>query len=250
MSSTTNKVSLRLDELTWQEFQEIVPKKIKTVILPVGTVEAHGVTPLGTDNIIPVAIAERIAGDLKALVAPLVPYGITRTLLAYPGSLTVTSTSFENYIGEVLDSLAEKGFKNIVVMNGHGGQIDELRRAAQKVHQTRRVKIAVIHWWLLCAEVTKEVFSQSGGHAGVDETACVMALHPNSVKKIRYNKKLAHTMQEGVYTVPAPGTILLYKAGEGYPEFEEKKAKLYLEKVCAKVKSTIRDIFNKWEQVV
>ena len=145
MSSTTSKTSHRLEELTWQEFKELVPKRIDTVILPVGTVEAHGVSPLGTDNLIPVTIAERIAGDLKAMVAPLIPYGITRTLLAYPGSLTVTSATFENYLTEVLDSLAEKGFKKIAIMNGHGGQIDELRRAAQKIHQARKVRVVVIH---------------------------------------------------------------------------------------------------------
>jgi len=249
MSSTISKPAYRLEELTWQEFKELVPKKIDTVILPVGTVEAHGVSPLGTDNIIPVTIAERIATDLKAMVAPLVPYGITRTLLAYPGSLTVTSATFENYLTEVLDSLAEKGFKKIVIMNGHGGQIDESRRAAQKIHQARKVKMVVIHWWLLCSEVTKEVFGQAGGHAGIDETACVLAVNPTLVKKQKYNKKLAYTMQEGVQAIPAPGTILLYKEGEGYPEFDEKKAKLYIGKVCQKVKTVLQDIFKKWEQV-
>src|SRR4030067_2409060 len=147
MSPTTSKLPIRLDELTWQEFKELVPKRIDTVILPVGTVEAHGVTPLGTDNIIPLTISERIAPDLKALVAPLLPYGITRTLLAYPGSLTVSSSAFENFTGEIMDSLAEKGFKKIVVMNGHGGQIDELRRAAQKKNQARQVKLVVFSWW-------------------------------------------------------------------------------------------------------
>ncbi len=247
MSPTTSKLPIRLEELTWQEFKELVPRRIDTVILPVGTVEAHGVTPLGTDNIIPLTISEKIAPDLKALVAPLLPYGITRTLLAYPGSLTVSSSAFENFTGEIIDSLAEKGFKKIIVMNGHGGQIDELRRAAQKVHQARQVKMAVIHWWLLCSEVTKEVFGQAGGHAGIDETACVLAVEPGLVKKQKYNKKLAHTMQAGVHAVPAPGTILLYKEGEGYPDFDQEKARLYLDKVCLKVKSTVQDIFKKWE---
>jgi creatinine amidohydrolase len=249
MPSTTSKTTYRLEDLTWQEFRGLVPRKIDTVMLPVGTVEAHGVTPLGTDNLIPVTISERISGDLKAMVAPLVPYGITRTLLAYPGSLTVTSSTFENYLTEVLDSLAEKGFRKIVIMNGHGGQIDELRRAAQKIHQVRKIKIVVVHWWLLCSEVTKEVFGQIGGHAGIDETACVLAANPSLVRKQEYNKKLAYTMQEGIQAVPAPGTILLYKEGEGYPEFDEKKANLYLDRVCEKVKTVLQDIFKKWEQV-
>src|SRR3990172_12167228 len=148
MSSATNKSAVKLDELTWLEFKKLVPKKFDAVILPVGTIEAHGVAPLNTDNLIPVRISEMIAPDLKAMLAPLIPYGITRTLLAYPGSLTVSSVTFENYVSEVLDSLAEKGFKRIVIMNGHGGQMDELRHASTRVHQARKIKVAVIHWWL------------------------------------------------------------------------------------------------------
>lgn len=249
MSSTTSKILYHLDQLTWLEFREWVPKIIDTVILPVGTVEAHGVTPLGTDNMIPLRISEMIAPDLKAMIAPLVPYGITRTLLAYPGSLTVSSPVFENYLFEVGESLAEKGFRKIVIMNGHGGQMDELRRVAQRVHQLRKVKMAVIHWWILCSDVTKEVFGQVGGHAGIDETACVLAIDKNLIKKSRYEKKLAYTVKDGVLCVPAPGTILLYQEGEGYPDFDEKKARVYLDKAAEKVKSVLREIFDKWEQL-
>ena len=227
----------------------MVPKKIDTVIFPVGTVEAHGVTPLGTDNMIPQRISDMIAPDLKAMVAPILPYGITKTLLAYPGSLTVTSPTFESFITETLNSLAEKGFKKIVIMNGHGGQIDELRRAAQNVHQSRKVKIVVIHWWLLCSDVSKEVLGQAGGHAGIDETACILAIDKNLVKKQKYKRSLAYTMKDGVNAVPAPGTILLYKEGEGYPEFDENKAQLYLTRAAEKVKLVVKEIFQKWEQI-
>ena len=247
MSSTTSRMRYFLDRLTWLDFKRLVPRVIDTVILPVGTIEAHGVTPLGTDNLIPVRISEMIAGEIKAMLAPLVPYGITRTLLAYPGSLTVSSAAFENYIAEVLASLAEKGFRKIAVINGHGGQMDELRRAAQKVHQEHKVKIVVIHWWILCSEVTKEVFGQSGGHAGVDETACILAIDKSLVSKQKYNRNLAYTMKEGVYSVPAPGTILLYQEGEGYPDFDEKKAQIYLDRVSQKVKGVLKEVFQKWE---
>ena len=249
MSSATNKSAVKLDELTWLEFKKLVPKKFDAVILPVGTIEAHGVAPLNTDNLIPVRISEMIAPDLKAMLAPLIPYGITRTLLAYPGSLTVSSVTFENYVSEVLDSLAEKGFKRIVIMNGHGGQMDELRHASTRVHQARKIKVAVIHWWLLCSEITKEVFGQAGGHAGIDETACVLAIDEKLVKKSLYNKKLAYTMREGVQALPAPGTILLYREGEGHPDFNLQKSKVYLEKVSARVKSVLKEIFDKWEQI-
>ena len=44
---------IRLEELDWIEFGKLVPKKMDTVILPIGTVEAHGVISLCTDTLIP-----------------------------------------------------------------------------------------------------------------------------------------------------------------------------------------------------
>jgi creatinine amidohydrolase len=159
---------LKLEDMNWMEFAESVPGKINTVILPVGTIEAHGVTNLGTDVTIPVFIAEKIAHDLNAIVAPPVYYGITRSLYSYPGSLTTSSPAFESYLTEIMLSLADKGFSRVLVINGHGGQMDELKNAAMKVHREKKVKVAVIHWWILCEELTKTFFGETGGHAGLD----------------------------------------------------------------------------------
>ena len=62
--------SRSMDDLNWKEFQQLVPAKIKTVILTVGTLEAHGFINNGADNTVPVAIAKAIAGDINALIAP------------------------------------------------------------------------------------------------------------------------------------------------------------------------------------
>ena len=78
---------LKLEDMNWMEFKELVPAKMGAVILPVGTIEAHGVTNLGTDVSIPVFIAEKIAKDLNAIIAPPIYYGITRTLYSYPAGL-------------------------------------------------------------------------------------------------------------------------------------------------------------------
>src|SRR5512139_330415 len=131
------------EELNWAEFEKLVPSKYDTAILPVGTIEAHGVAPLGTDNLIPVEMARRIADDLKALVAPVVNYGITRTLLAYPGSLSVSAETFEKYLTEIMLSIADCKFEKLVVLNGHGGHLDQLGRAAREVWASKKIKIAV-----------------------------------------------------------------------------------------------------------
>ncbi|MCD6418760.1 creatininase family protein [bacterium] len=43
----------RISHITYQDFSALVPARIKSVLLPVGTMEAHGCTNLGTDITIP-----------------------------------------------------------------------------------------------------------------------------------------------------------------------------------------------------
>lgn len=239
-------MSLKLENMNWMEFAELVPAKIDTVILPVGTIEAHGVTNLGTDVTIPAFVAEKIAEDLNAIIAPPIYYGITRTLYSYPGSLTVSPPVFESYLTEIMLSLTDKGFLKVLVINGHGGLIDELKNAAMKVHRGKKAKVAVINWWILCEELTKKFFGETGGHAGLDETAAVLAINKDLVKKRRYKKEMVYLHKSGIYSLPGPGSILIYKKDEGYPDFDEKKAKAYMDKVVKKIKNDVLEIFENW----
>ncbi len=50
-----------MERINWIEFREWVPAKIDTVLLPLGTLEPHGVAPNGTDILAPVAMAREIA---------------------------------------------------------------------------------------------------------------------------------------------------------------------------------------------
>lgn len=40
----------QLADLTWEAFRDRVPSRTDLVLIPVGTLEAHGAIPLGTDN--------------------------------------------------------------------------------------------------------------------------------------------------------------------------------------------------------
>ncbi len=134
----------KLEELNWMEFKRLVPKQTDAVLLPVGTIEAHGVTGLGTDNQIPSSIAERIAGKVNALIAPTVNYGITKSLLPYPGSVTVLPETFERYVAEVAASLADAGFRRVVLLNGHGGNTETLKNVSTRLYRDKHVYSMVI----------------------------------------------------------------------------------------------------------
>jgi len=236
-------------ELNWMEFKALVPRRTDTVLLPVGTIEAHGVTGLGTDNQVPESICVRIAAKVNALIAPTISYGITRTLLPYPGSLTVLPETFERYVFEVAAGLADAGFRRIVFVNGHGGNTEVLRNVSFRLYREKKAYSAVIDWWLLCADEIRRIYGHVGGHAGTDETAMVQVDHPGDVRKQDYSKDLAFTVQPGLAAVPFPGSIILYKQDEGYPDFDPAEAERLMKAVCAKIEKALLDVFKRWSRI-
>lgn len=238
----------RLQRLSWLTFQKLVPVSIDTVIFPVGTIEGHGSSCLGTDNFIPETIADGIAERLNALIAPTVNYGVTRSLYRYPGGSTVRPDHFQAYIRDILDSFADHSFKNVILLNGHGGNNQYLKEVALEFHQQQKKNIAVIHWWELCAEMTDQFFGHPGGHAGTDETAMVLAVDPALADSKTYDKDLAWHFKPGSDIYPVPGSILLYKEGEGYPEFDVEKSLAYREKVVEVVGEFVETIISRWKK--
>ena len=102
-------MSLKINDLTWEQFRDRVPSSCDLAIVPVGTIEAHGAIPLGTDTLIPEALAEDLAPRLNALIAPSVAYGVTNSLLPFPGSTTVSSATFSAYLFEAAAGLVDAG---------------------------------------------------------------------------------------------------------------------------------------------
>ena len=237
-----------LQRLSWIRVRELVPDTIDTIIFPVGTIEAHGSACLGTDNLIPEVIADGIAERINALVAPTVNYGITKSLYGYSGGCTVDSDIFQQYIGEILESFVDSGFGNIILMNGHGGNNTALKQAAFEFHTDTGANIAVIHWWELCAKMTEEFFGHVGGHAGTDENAMVHSIDEALLDRDNYDPDLAWHFKPGADVYPVPGTILLYKEGEGLPEFDAARARQYREKVIEAVGDFAETVLERWRK--
>lgn len=239
----------RLAELNWQEFGRLVPGRTDLVLLPVGTIEAHGITGLGTDNQIPEGIAGRVAPAIDALIAPTINYGITRTLLPYPGSVTVGRDTFEHYCFEVAAGLTDTGFGRVIFLNGHGGNTDALKNVCLRLFREKRAFAAVIDWWTLCADEVQQVYGHAGGHAGTDETALVTADHPESVRRELYSHDLAFLNRPGLHAVPFPGSIMLYRQDEGLPDFDPEKADRLMDEVTERITTTIRDVLKRWQRI-
>jgi creatinine amidohydrolase len=240
-----------MNDLNWMEFRKLVPARIDTVLVTVGTMEPHGVINSGADNTAPIAIARSLAEEVNALVAPHIPYGVTGDMAPYPGALHVPEEVFRNYVHAVLDGMAKNGFRRIIVLNGHGGpQTAQLQSLLREVSFEHGVQTLLVNWWALCTDETIATFGQDGGHAGINETAFIQAINPKLVHKELYSGKEMATANPspGAWSAtPFPSTITLYKPGQGWPtDFDQKKADEYYKKVVTKVGALIKDAVKKW----
>lgn len=254
LSAQTPRTRL-MDDLNWMEFAELVPARHRTVILTVGTLEPHGVVNNGADNTAPVAIARAIAGEagIDALLAPHIPYGVTGSMAPYPGALHIPEDAFRAYLRAVLDGLATNKFRDIIIINGHGGgQTAILNDIAREVALARGVNTLVVNWWSLTTDISVEIFGNQGGHAGVNETAFIHATDPSLLRKERYTGPEMATANPpaGAWSaVPFPSSITLYQPGAGWPtDFDLAKAQRYQRAVIVRVKELVQGTLASWKR--
>jgi creatinine amidohydrolase len=241
----------QINLINWMEFQQFVPSQIETVLLPTGTLEPHGVIPNGADNIAPEAMAKEVAERIDAMIAPTLNYGVTESLSAFAGAFQISEEAYSLFIRDILRGLAKNSFKNIIILNGHGGpQTAILNEVAGKVSQEKQVRILVINWWSLASDDTYDVFDENGGHSGNNETAYVQAIVPEHIHPDWYDEGMATAYPSGSSwsAYPFPSSIGLYEPGQGYPTFDEAQAEEYFNKVNKRVGDLIEEVIVKWER--
>ena len=93
------------------------------IVLPLGSTEQHAYLSLATDSILAERVSVEAAEPLGVPVLPALPYGLTPRFAAYPGSPTLKLSTFTNVIRDLLDSLYGQGFRRVLLVNGHGGNV-------------------------------------------------------------------------------------------------------------------------------
>ena len=240
----------------WMRFGEIVPEVTDRVILPVGTIEAHGATAIGSDAIIPINLAERMWKRCNALIAPPVNYGYTGPSISqFPGSVIIRKEIFTEYIFDILRDLVRSGFKNILIVNGHGGNADHLRDAARAVHLETAAHIMVVEWWNVGRHIGEEVYGQpehEPGHAALEESALNLIYNKDLVDRELYEKLgkdniARHRIDAGFGVFPAVATMSLYAEGKGYVDFDLKKAEEYTQRLADYIADSFVEAVKRWE---
>ncbi|MFC9659095.1 mycofactocin biosynthesis peptidyl-dipeptidase MftE [Nocardia sp. NPDC127606] len=141
------------------------------LVIPLGATEQHGPhLPLSTDSDIASAVSRRAAAErTDLLLAPAVAYGASGEHAGFAGTLSIGQAALELLVVELCRSATDT-FSRIVLVNGHGGNVEALRRAVTLLRsESRDVRL----------------FSPGYGgdpHAGRTETSIQLALRPDLVR--------------------------------------------------------------------
>ncbi|MBC9985310.1 creatininase family protein [Haloferax sp. AS1] len=177
---------MRLSEATWTEIADL---DADLAVLPVGSTEQHGPhAPLGTDALNAESVAEAgiEAFDGEAVVGPTIPVGVAEEHRAFDGTLWVSPDTFRAYVRETIESLAHHGFDRVVVVNGHGGNIDALAELCRRVSRTGDVYAVAFTWFDAVGDHSSDM-----GHGGPLETALLRHTHPELVREDRIDEARA-----------------------------------------------------------
>jgi len=157
---------------------------VEVAVLPVGSVEQHGpALPLGTDFVAAEAVARSVDRE-DAVVLPTVPVGVSEHHRQFHGTLWTDPETFERYVSDILASVASHGVRKAVVVNGHGGNADALRRAARRLRGDEVAFAAPWNWWSNLDGLEAELFGQEGiTHADAMETSMVYAIAEDLVRE-------------------------------------------------------------------
>jgi creatinine amidohydrolase len=121
--------------------------------------------------------ADRTGGDV--LLAPTLPVGVSEEHRAFDGTLWLSPETFRAAVRETIRSLAAHGAAGVVVVNGHGGNVDALREACARVTRDGEA-YAVPFTWFRAVDAP-----ESMGHAGPLETALLRHVDPTGVREER-----------------------------------------------------------------
>ena len=175
------------------------------LVVPLGSVEQHGPhLPVATDTVIASAVAEAVSGDLPgALLAPALAYGASGEHEDFPGTVSLGTPALTGLLVEYGRS-AGRWARRVLLVNGHGGNLDALRAAGRQLRVEGR-DVA----WFPCAT------PGSDAHAGRTETSVMLHVEPHGCRPDRaapgvtapIGELLPRLRAEGVRAVSPSGVL-------------------------------------------
>jgi creatinine amidohydrolase len=182
------------------------------VLLPVASTEQHGPhLPTGVDVMLCGEVCRRAADILMeagrpAVVAPVLWPGLAEHHVPFGGTFTLSLATWAKLLEELCRSILRAGFRRIVIVNGHGGNIAALAALGVELTKALDAPVAATTYFAVAeAEIAALIEDQRGVlHACEVETSMMMALHPDLVDRAKLSEASGPNPTGGAASVLAP----------------------------------------------
>jgi creatinine amidohydrolase len=178
---------MRFAEMTAPQLRQ-VDRHNSLVLCPIAACEQHGPhLPTFTDTILATAVAEGVErGSPGAiLLLPTQWLGASHHHLRFNATLSADVATHVQMIVAYLSPLLEEGYARLLILNGHGGNIDTLHMALRVLQPRFRDRIlsGASYWELAAREFAAiaEGPRKEMGHACEFETSMMLHLRPDLV---------------------------------------------------------------------
>ena len=213
--------SVEWARLTAPEIRAVAANADAMVLLPVGSLEQHGphlptITDTASASAVAVRAAELIAGAPPVLVLPGLWTGMSEHHLPFGGTISLNFEEFRGVLRGVVRSLRAVGFRRLLIVNGHGGNIDPLSVAARELAHEFAMPVVACTPWFVAAEPVAAILTtaKTALHACEGETSLMLAIAPDIVRA----DKLDEAMRQRPEPVAArPGFSRFWSFSERAP---------------------------------
>jgi creatinine amidohydrolase len=178
--------------LNWKQV-DALPRDTTLLVLPTAAIEQHGHhLPLATDTLINNLLLgraiEKLPADLPVYALPPVHYGKSNEHLGFPGTLSVSASTFMAVLRDLGASVARSGFQKLVLYNTHGGNTSLIDVMARDLRAEFNLRTFALHG---SGGISFEGLSAQerayGFHAGEVETSFLLATVPELVDRSSYS---------------------------------------------------------------
>jgi len=156
---------MKVANMNWRDVEAAAIRDPRC-ILPIGSTEQHAQLSLCVDMILAEKVATDAAEPLSIPIFPVMPYGLAPYFNAYPGTVCLRIETLMAVIRDVVASLRRAGFRQILIVNGHGGNNPVGALAQELMAEYNDTSIKFHNWWNAPETWAKiQSIDTSGSHA-------------------------------------------------------------------------------------
>lgn len=180
--------------MTAPELRGIAARPGALAVLPVGSLEQHGphlpvITDTASASAAAVRAARLVADEIPVAVLPGLWLGMSEHHLPFGGTISLDYEAYHGVLRSIVRSLKALGFKRLLIVNGHGGNIDPLAVAVRELAVTFAMPIvATTPWMLAHDEITAIAESETPKHACEGETSVMLAIAGDIVRTDKFDE--------------------------------------------------------------